>query len=63
MGCEEHYQEKHIDYDERTVLKYLISAPDNSNSIINSLRQARENARLEYGTETIIFTRRRFTSA
>jgi len=45
LGIEEEYLKQYEDYDERTVLKYLISATDNSNSIINSLRLARENAR------------------
>ncbi|MGB5677183.1 MAG: alpha-E domain-containing protein [Gammaproteobacteria bacterium] len=45
LGIEEDYLEKFEDYEERNVLKYLISAADNRNSIINSLRLARENAR------------------
>ena len=45
LGCEAHYLENHEDYDERTVLKYLISDADSMNSIHHSLRQARENAR------------------
>jgi uncharacterized alpha-E superfamily protein len=45
LGIESAYHEKFEDYGERTVLKYLISSPDNPNSIINSLRLARENAR------------------
>ncbi len=45
MGCEEHYLEHNKDYDERTVLKYLISETSGANSIYNSLRLARENAR------------------
>lgn len=45
LGIEEDYLEQYEDYDERTVLRYLISAPDNGNSIINSLRLARENTR------------------
>lgn len=46
LGCEENYLEHHVDYDERTVLKYIISDPDNPISIYNSLRLARENARV-----------------
>ena len=45
LGAEEHYLEQNSDFDERRVLKYLISDPDSTNSILNSLRQARENAR------------------
>lgn len=45
LGCEKTYQEQQQDYNERTVLKFLISAPDNNNAILNSLRLARENAR------------------
>ena len=45
LGAEEHYLEQNSDFDERQVLKYLISDPDSTNSILNSLRQARENAR------------------
>lgn len=45
LGIESDYHEKLEDYEERAVLKYLISSPDNPNSIINSLRLARENAR------------------
>ena len=45
LGCETHYLENNRDYDERTVLKYLISDPNSVNSIYHSLRQARENAR------------------
>lgn len=45
LGCEERYRQQHDDYDERAVLKFLISSPDNTNSILNSLRLARENAR------------------
>ena len=45
LGVEEQYLDTHEDYDEREVLKFLISAPDNSNAILNSLRMARENAR------------------
>ena len=45
LGAQEHYLEQNSDFDERRVLKYLISDPDSTNSILNSLRQARENAR------------------
>ncbi len=46
LGCEQNYLEHHKDYDERAVLKFLISDPDNPISIYNSLRLARENARI-----------------
>lgn len=46
LGCEQNYLEHHKDYDERAVLKFLISDPDNPISIYNSLRLARENARV-----------------
>jgi uncharacterized alpha-E superfamily protein len=45
LGCEESYLEQNSDYEERTVLKYLISDANSPNSIHFSLRQARENAR------------------
>ena len=45
LGADKHYLEQNSDFDERQVLKYLISDPDSTNSILNSLRQARENAR------------------
>jgi len=44
-GSREQYLEQNSDFDERTVLKYLISNPDCPSSILYSLRQARENAR------------------
>ncbi|MCG6938690.1 MAG: alpha-E domain-containing protein [Gammaproteobacteria bacterium] len=45
LGCEAHYLESNQDYDERTVLKYLISDTSSANSIYHSLQLARENAR------------------
>ena len=45
LGADKHYLEQNSDFDERQVLKYLISDPDSPNSILNSLRRARENAR------------------
>ena len=45
LGTEQTYLEQHGDYDERQVLKYLISDPDSPSSILNSLHHARENAR------------------
>ena len=45
LGCETHYLESHEDFEERLVLKYLISNQDSTSSILYSLRQARENAR------------------
>jgi uncharacterized alpha-E superfamily protein len=45
LGCEEHFLENNPDYEERVVLKYLISDISHANSIYYSLRQARENAR------------------
>lgn len=45
LGCEQHYLENNQDYDEREVLKCLISDTSNTNSIFYSLQLARENAR------------------
>ncbi|MBT8130195.1 MAG: alpha-E domain-containing protein [Gammaproteobacteria bacterium] len=45
LGCEAHYLENNQDYDERTVIKYLISDTSGANSIYNSLRLAKQNAR------------------
>lgn len=45
LGCEENYEEQNRDYEERSVLKYLIADSTGTNSIILALRQARENAR------------------
>lgn len=45
LGCEEVYSQQHKDFDERSVLKFLIGDLNSPNSIINALRQARENAR------------------
>lgn len=46
LGLEADYQEHYDNYDETSVLKYIIAeSPENSNSLVNSLRLARENAR------------------
>lgn len=45
LGGEEYYLSQNKDFDERTVLKFLISDPNSPSSILNALRQARENAR------------------
>jgi uncharacterized alpha-E superfamily protein len=46
LGLEADYQEHYDNYDERSVLKYIIAeSPVNSNSIVNALCLARENAR------------------
>ncbi len=46
LGLEQQYLKINADYEERLVLKFLVAEPDvNSNSILNSLRFARENAR------------------
>jgi uncharacterized alpha-E superfamily protein len=46
LGLEADYQEHYDNYDERSVLKYIVAeSPENSNSIVNALRLARENAR------------------
>ena len=45
LGSRTQYLEQNADFEERTVLKYVISNPDCASSILYSLRQARENAR------------------
>jgi uncharacterized alpha-E superfamily protein len=45
LGCKKHYLETNQDYEERTVLKYLISDTSSGQSIYFSLCMARENAR------------------
>ena len=45
LGAEEYYLKQNKDFDERTVLKFLIADPNSPNSILNALRFARENAR------------------
>ncbi|WP_455216822.1 alpha-E domain-containing protein [Kaarinaea lacus] len=45
LGCEDVYQETNKDFEERTVLKFLISEPKSPSSILFALQQARENAR------------------
>ncbi len=45
LGTEEYYSSQNKDFDERTVLKFLISDPKSPSSILNALQQARENAR------------------
>lgn len=45
LGGEEYYLTQNKDFEERTVLKFLIADPNSPSSILNALRQARENAR------------------
>ena len=45
MGCEESFLDQNADYEERTVLKFLIADINSAHSILSALRQARENAR------------------
>jgi uncharacterized alpha-E superfamily protein len=46
LGLDEDYLKSNSDFDERSVLKYLVSDSDaSSNSIVSSLKYARENAR------------------
>ncbi len=44
-GTRENYVESNHDFDERTVMKYLIGDPESPVSIANSLKWARDNAR------------------
>ena len=45
LGCEQSYLNDHDDFEERAVLKYLISDLTGAHSILYALREARENAR------------------
>ena len=45
LGCMDNYLELHDDFDERTVLKYLVSEQGSKNSIVFAVAAARENAR------------------
>ena len=45
LGCQENYRDLNEDFEERSVLKYLIADIHSTNSILYSLNQARENAR------------------
>lgn len=45
LGCKEYYLTQNQDYDERTVLKFLIADIKSPYSILFALQQARENAR------------------
>ena len=45
IGSEESYLSKNEDFEERTVLKYLIADTSNTSSIVFAINQARENAR------------------
>ncbi len=45
LGTHDYYHQENDNYDERQVLKYLISDPNSPSSILNALRQARDNAR------------------
>jgi uncharacterized alpha-E superfamily protein len=44
-GCDELYRKSHDDYGERAVLRFMIGAKDNPDSILASLDDARENCR------------------
>jgi len=45
LGSDEYFLQTHEDFSERAVLKFLIADPNSPTSILQSLRQARENAR------------------
>lgn len=45
LGSDEYYLSQHEDFNERTVLKFLIADPYSPSSIQHSLQQARESAR------------------
>lgn len=45
IGSEESYLSKNDNFEERTVLKYLIADTSNTSSIVFAINQARENAR------------------
>lgn len=45
VGSEQEFLQKYSNYDERSVMRHLISDPANPNSLVSSLNQARENAR------------------
>lgn len=45
LGSDEYYLQQHDDFNERTVLKFLIADTGSPTSILFSLQQARENAR------------------
>lgn len=45
LGCEELYLSRNDDFEERTVLKFLLADTSNTNSILFAIKQARENAR------------------
>ncbi len=45
LGCEAYFLENNADFNERTVLKFLIADPKGSSSILRCLQLARENAR------------------
>ncbi|MCG6863062.1 MAG: alpha-E domain-containing protein [Chromatiaceae bacterium] len=44
-GCDEIYRKRHDEYGERAVLRFMIGAKDNPDSILESLQSARENCR------------------
>jgi uncharacterized alpha-E superfamily protein len=66
-GSGSDFESRHKDYDERSVVKYLICDPENPASILNSLLMARENCRTvrdivpsmvwEVLTELLLFAR------
>ncbi|MCW8904200.1 alpha-E domain-containing protein [Sedimenticola sp.] len=45
LGTEEYFLQHYDDFNERSVLKFLIADPQSPSSILHSLRLARENAR------------------
>lgn len=45
LGCEKYYLSQYDDFEERSVLKFLVADPESDNSILSALRLARENAR------------------
>lgn len=45
LGSEEYYLQQHDDFNERSVLKFLIADVHSPGTILHSLQQARENAR------------------
>ena len=66
-GSGKDFEARHKDYDERSVVKFLIGDPDSSSSILNALLMARENCRTvrdivpsmawEQLTELLLFAR------
>ena len=44
-GCEADYEARHKEYDERSVVRYLVGDPNSTASILHALLMARENCR------------------